>query len=462
MTEPGPAVPSEVSLRAHRLARTVLGPIERVLHVEAASGVLLLIMTAVALGWANSSWGASYEHLWHVPVTFGIGGWSVSQSLHFLINEGLMTLFFLVVGLEIRREMAGGELSDVRRASVPLAAALGGMLVPAVLFLALLPPDAVRRGWGVPMATDIAFAVGVLALLGPRVAPALRVLLLALAIVDDVGAIVVIAIFYSAELDVIGFIVAAAGLLLALALQRAGARRALLYVPAGAIVWWGLLRGGVHPTLSGVALGLMTPAHAWYGAPGLASTAQHVVEETGQQTKESDLMGLLAELGHARREAVAPTIRLQALLHPWVAFAIMPLFALANAGVKVDLAAFAAPASRAAIVGVAVGLLVGKPVGVVLGTFIAVKAGLSTLPRGVRWSGILLVGVVAGIGFTMAIFIAGLAFPDPELLASAKLGVLIASGVAAIVGLLYGWLTLPRAATDGARSASEAESSTEH
>ncbi len=457
-----PSTPAEVSDRANRIARVVLGPIERVLHVEAASGAILLLATVLALALANSGWAHVYEHVLHTRLEVAIGSWRAGQSVHFLVNEGLMTLFFFVVGLEIRREVHGGELADLRRAALPVAAALGGMLAPAGLYLALGPPLSVRSGWGVPMATDIAFAVGVLALLGKRVPPALRVLLLALAIIDDIGAIVVIAAFYSGAIDLAGLAIAAVAVVSVVALQRFGVRTALSYVPSGVLLWYGMLRAGVHPTLAGVVLGLMTPAAAWFGPAGLIAAARDAIDVVGrEEQKADDLLSPLADLGVARREAVSPTVRLQALLHPWVAFLIMPTFALANAGVRIDLEALRVPGAAAAAVGIVLGLVVGKPLGILLATVLVVRAGWCALPRGVTWSGVLVVGLVAGIGFTMAIFVAGLAFADPAILAAAKLGVLVASALAAVLGLVVGVLVLPRRATGGATTATEAETSTD-
>jgi NhaA family Na+:H+ antiporter len=256
---------------ARLAAERVLRPIERFVRVEASSGILLLFAAVVALVWANSPWGASYEHLWHTPITLGIGPWVSDQSLHFWINDGLMTVFFLVVGLEIRREIHEGELSELKRAALPIAAALGGMAVPAILYLLLNGDPRTKSGWGIPMATDIAFAVGVLALLGKRIPPALRVLLLALAIIDDIGAIIVIAVFYSAGIDWSGFLVAGTGIVLVGLLQALGIRRATLYVPAGAVLWFGILKAGVHPTIAGVVLGLLTPVRSWYGEAGFVA-----------------------------------------------------------------------------------------------------------------------------------------------------------------------------------------------
>ncbi|KYF75263.1 sodium:proton antiporter, partial [Sorangium cellulosum] len=432
---------------ARRLAQRVLGPLDRFLHVQAASGIVLLIASVFALAWANSPWGDTYEHLWHVPITLGVGSFVFTQSLHFWINEGLMTIFFFVVGLEIRREIHEGELADLKRAALPIAAAVGGMIAPALLYLSLNTSPVSRHGWGVPMATDIAFAVGVLALLGKRVPPALRVLLLALAIIDDIGAIIVIALFYSSGVAWTGLLIAAGGGLAVLVLQRFGVRRPLAYVVPGAVLWSGMLRAGVHPTIAGVVVGLLTPVHSWFGSHGFLAAARRVLDEVGELAQREghraeELLSPLRQIKTAQREALPPVVRLQASLHPWVAYGIMPLFAFANAGVRVDGSSLGHGASATILLGVMLGLVVGKPLGVFLASFAMVRLGVCALPRGVGWPGIAVVGCVAGIGFTMAIFIAGLAFNDAAQLAAAKLGVLLASAVAAVIGLLVGRLVL--------------------
>ena len=394
---------------AHRIAARILRPFERFIHIEASSGIVLLGAALIALAWANSPWEASYDALWHAPIAFGAGRFTSSQPLHFWINDGLMTVFFFVVGLEIRRELHDGELSDLKRGALPIAAAFGGMIAPALIYLAFnAGSEQLRNGWGVPMATDIAFAIGVLALLGRRVPPALRVLLLALAIIDDIGAILVIAIFYSAGVSYVGLLIGGGGVLGILLFQRLGVRRAIFYLLPGAVVWLGMLEAHVHPTIAGVLIGLLTPTRAWAG-----------------------------------KEESPPVARIQAGLHPWVAYGIMPLFALANAGVSLDgldpgKAGFATLST-----GVLLGLVVGKPLGIVLVSFAMVKLRLCALPRGASWLGVLVVGCVGGIGFTMAIFIAGLAFSDASHLATAKLAILFSSAIAAAVGLVVGRLALP-------------------
>jgi NhaA family Na+:H+ antiporter len=451
--------PPEAWPAARTAARLLLAPVERFLAIEASSGILLLIAAAVALTWANSPLRDSYQALWHTPLGLRVGGFAFERDLHFFINDGLMVVFFFVVGLEIRREIHGGELSELRRAALPLFAALGGMLVPALIYLGANAGTPAAAGWGVPMATDIAFAVGVLALLGKRVPPALRILLLALAVIDDLGAIVVIALFYSSGVQVVGLLVAAAGIAVLLLAQKLGVRRSLFYVGPGLVIWAGAYLAGVHPTLAGVVVGLLTPVRAWLSPEDFAGHAAAAAAAAGQPGARS-VASALAGLDEIRRETIAPVERLQHALHPWVAYVIMPLFALANAGVPLGQAQ-PSGAGRMIFLGAAVGLVLGKPIGVVALSFLAVRLRLAALPAGVGWRGVLVVGIVAGIGFTMAIFIAGLAFPPGPALETAKLGVLSASLVAGVLGLLGGRVLLPAApAPEGAATAAEAEAST--
>jgi NhaA family Na+:H+ antiporter len=361
--------------------------VERFLAVEAASGILLLAAAVIALAAANSPLHPWAERLWHTPVALG-------RDLHFLIDDGLMTVFFFVIGLEIRREAHAGELSSLRRAALPAVAALGGMLAPALVYLAFNLGGGAARGWAVPVATDIAFAVGVLALLGARVPSPLRVLLLALAVVDDLGAIVIIAAFYSSGIAPAGLAIAGGGVAVIVLLQRLRVASPLAYLLPGVVVWAGALVAGIHPTLAGVALGLLTP--------------------TG-----------------------GPAEGLEARLHGWVAYAIMPLFALANAGVPVGGATLDAGGLRL-FLGVTLGLALGKPLGVLGACWLTTRLRLTELPAAVRWRQMLVAGQVAGIGFTMALFIAGLAFPPGPLLETAKLAVLTGSFLSAVAGLLLG------------------------
>jgi NhaA family Na+:H+ antiporter len=365
-----------------------------------------------------------------------------------------MTIFFFVVGLEIRREIHSGELSDLRRAAFPLTAAIGGMLIPACLFEGLNLGQPSARGWGIPMATDIAFAVGVLALLGPRVPPPLRILLLALAVIDDVGAILVIAIFYSSGLAPIGFVVLGAGLVVLLAMQMLGVRSPWAYVSPAMVVWAGAYVAGIHPTLAGVVLGLLTPVRAWFGREALIEQtgASVAALREGDGRDERALLPHLDDLNEARREAISPVERIQHALHGWVAFGVMPLFALANAGVFLGNASFSGE-PLLVFLGVAGGLVLGKPLGILAFSWLAARAGLAALPRGVTWAQVAVVGAVAGIGFTMSIFIAELAFPTGTNLETSKVGILVGSGVAAVLAYGLGRLILP--ATTSSRGTPE-------
>jgi NhaA family Na+:H+ antiporter len=448
--------------RAWWLARRALAPVERVLAIEAASGLLLVAVAIIALLWANSPWAGAYGSLWHTPIGLKVGAFEFERDLHFWINDGLMTIFFFVVGLEIRREIHCGELSELRRAALPLAAAIGGMLIPACIFFALNRGRPTVVGWGIPMATDIAFAVGVLTVLGKRVPPALRILLLALAVIDDVGAILVIAVFYSQGIQPLGLLVVSAGVATIVLMQIVGVRSPWAYVPPALVLWAGAYMTGIHPTLAGVAVGLMTPVRAWFAPSGFIERANQSVEAIRhpEARKEAAPLGHLARLDEARREIVSPVERLQHALHGWVAFGVMPLFALANAGVPLGQASLEGD-SLWVFLGVCCGLLVGKPIGVVGFAWLATRLGLAALPRAVTWSQVTVVGVVAAVGFTMSIFIAQLAFPSGVNLETAKVGILAASAFAAVLAYVFGRLSLPsRAPAGGAATAAEAEAST--
>jgi len=385
------------SNRPPRPADVLVEPFFKFASLEASGGILLLGFAVVALIWANSPLGQSYVDLWHVQVTMG-GGWAViSKDLLHWVNDGLMAVFFLLVGLELKRELLMGELASPRKAALPLFAAVGGMLVPAGLYLVLNRGGVGEAGWGIPMATDIAFALAVLAALGSRAPLALKIFLTALAIVDDLGAILVIALFYSGELSGTALGVAAMATIFLFLLNKAGFRRFLPYGVIGFILWVAVLKSGVHATVAGVALAFTIPAN----------------------TEEGEHHSPLEGLEHA--------------LHPWVAYLILPIFALANAGV-----AFGGGGDGGGAItnGILLGLVAGKPVGVLLFSFLAIRVGMAELPAGVTWFHILGVGFLAGIGFTMSLFIAGLAFPTAELLNASKIGILGASGTAAVVGTL--------------------------
>jgi NhaA family Na+:H+ antiporter len=449
---------------ARAAAKRLLSPVEAFLSIEASSGILLLAAAVVALVWANSPWRSTYDALLHTPIGLRVGGLAFERDVHFWINDGLMVVFFFVVGLEIKRELHSGELSEVRRAALPAIAALGGMVVPACIYLVFNAGTPAAAGWGVPMATDIAFAVGILALLGKRVAPALRILLLALAVIDDVGAIIVIAVFYSSGISVGGLFLAGSGILLILIMQKLGVRSPWAYVPAALVTWAGAYVTGIHPTIAGVVVGLLTPVRAWFGPEHFVEHASATVEavRTDSLAREGNrLLSRLSDLNVARKEAVSPVERLQHALHRWVAFGIMPMFALANAGVTLGAAGLDG-GGHLVLLGVLLGLVVGKPIGVMVFAWAAVRTRVAALPAGVTWAGVLVVGLVAGIGFTMALFIASLAFPAGGLIEVAKLGILGASALAAVIGLVAGRFLLHAAPLgQAAKSLTEAESSTE-
>ena len=380
-------------MRTPHATRPDLWPL-RFISVEAMSGLVLLAAAAIALACANSRLSHAYEALWQWRPGFGMP-LLPAYDLRFWVNDGLMTVFFLLVGLEIRREIHDGSLSNPRIATLPIVAAAGGVLVPALLYVLVGSTPLVRRGWAIPTATDIAFAAGVLSLI-PRVPAALRLLLLTLAIADDVAAILIIAFFYSAGIAAGGFLLIMAGVALVLLLQVLSVQSALAYVVPGAVMWTGLLRAGVHPTLAGVVLGLLTPVTAAFG------------------------------LRDRSRVRESPVVRVEAMLHPYVAFGIMPLFAFANAGVSLeglDLGA-GAPLAVAA--------------GIVLAALAAVRLRIAELPEGVGWRQLVLLGSLGGIGFTMSVFIADLAFGEPALLTAAKFGVLVGSALAATLALILG------------------------
>jgi NhaA family Na+:H+ antiporter len=408
-----------------------LGPLRRFIAVESASGLLLLLATAIALTIANSPWSGSFAAFWETHLHLGVGPWQIDESLLHWINDGLMTIFFFVVGLEIKRELIDGELNEVRKAVLPMMAAIGGMIVPAGTYLALISGEAEgTSGWGIPMATDIAFVVGFLAVLGRRVPIGLKVLLLALAIVDDIGAILVIALFYSQGVSSPALLTAAAGLALTIALHRVGVRSFGVFALAGIAIWLAMFHSGIHPTVAGVILGLLTPAKPILPRTTLLDELANSVTNAEDDTPASDHSLAVKRLTGIATETISPLQRLEDALHPWVAFVIMPLFALANAGVQIQADAIAHPVAWS----VAMGLVLGKPVGIVLLSWLAVKGGIATLPAGVTWKSLTGAACLAGIGFTMSLFIANLAL-EGDALSAGKIGTLLGSLVSAILGM---------------------------
>ncbi len=422
------------------LARTVAQPITRFLHVEAASGVLLLVAAVIALVWANSPWSASYEQLWSTDVVLTVGRHTIEADLRHWINDGLMAVFFFVLGLEIKQELVDGQLSSARAAAVPALGALGGMLLPAAIYLALNAGGPGADGWGIPTATDVAFSLGVLALLGSRVPAELKVLLLALAIADDVGAIVVIAAFYSDHLSPAWLAVAAAGLLLVVAMRQRRVWYPPLYVVLGLAVWFATRESGIHATIAGVALGLLTPARSFMPRADADRIAGQLSADDNVDAAE------VREISFRIRESVPVAERLETLLHPWTSYVIVPIFALANAGVVVSGDSLSDAATSRITLGVVAGLVVGKLVGVGAAIALAVRTGLGRLPPEVTGRHVAGMAALAGIGFTVSLFVTGLAFPGPDLADEAKLGVIAASIVAASLGAAILLMGRPRPA----------------
>lgn len=445
-------VPPEAWPSFLRIARFVAKPLERCFRIEAASGVLLFVAAGVAVVWTNSPWAESYVRLWHTPLGVKIGEWSFERTLQWLVNDVLMVIFFFVIGMEIRRELYRGELSEWRRAALPVAAALGGMIAPAALYVAIAGASVTRSGWGIPMATDIAFALGVLTLLRSRVPASLRILVLALAVIDDVGAIAIIALFYSSGISLFGILIAALGIIGIFAMQRFGVRIKVAYFVPSLICWAGIYSAGIHPTVAGVVIGLMTPVRPWLGPQRFVMQAReeldHLANVPPDALSSHELAEVLRHVNVARREALSPAQSLIESLHRWVAFGILPAFALANAGVRLKAASLDAMSWRV-VFGVGIGLVVGKPLGILLATWLSVRLRLAVVPYGLTLRHLIVLSVTAGIGFTMALFIAQLAFVDARLLAAATFGILGASGFATLVALALGRLLLARSNTVG-------------
>ena len=408
-----------------RIPRTFIQPAQRFAALETAGGIVMLVGAVIALLWANSPWSDSYRELLETTIQFRIGDLvDLDLTLHEWINDGLMTLFFLVVGLEIKRQLVHGELRDRRAAALPALAALGGMLVPALIYILINLGGAVE-GFGIPVATDIAFAVGVVTLVGSRVPLGVRIFILTLAVVDDIGGIVVIAVFYAESVSPVWLVAAAlcvGGALLARSMEI---RSLIPYILLGMVCWYSMHQAGVEAAIIGVIFGLLTPAEPFHDPSRFGERVEGFIEHF-----ELDEHPVPAQISSYVREAASPLDRIEYRLGPWVAFLIVPIFAIANAGVSVstdglDMNVFA---------GVAVGLVLGKLVGVVAFTWLAVRLGVGRLPQRTGWGHMVAIGATAGIGFTVALFVAGLSFDDPDLLRSAKLGILAASVTAGLLG----------------------------
>ena len=416
-------------------------PFQRFAQAESSGGIVLLVATIIALIWANTPWWESYHQLWTTPLQLNIGALQLDMTLHHFINDGLMVIFFFMVGLEIKREIMVGELASPRAAALPIAAAIGGMLVPASLYALVNAGGVGAAGWGVPMGTDIAFALGVLALMGPRIPVGLKVFLAALAIVDDLGAVLVIALFYTAEVNLAALGVGAIVVLALIGMNIVGVRSLLMYTLLGFVLWGAFLASGVHATIAGVLLAMTIPARTRLNTHQFVEVGQGYLddfkESAGQGTNvmtNHDQQVAIHGLEKSCEAAQTPLLRMEHGISLWVAFMIIPIFALSNAGVHLNVD-FASAISHPVTLGIILGLVIGKPLGITLLAWAAVRMGLASLPHGVTWGQIHGVSWLGGIGFTMSLFVANLAFGEGSaLLDAAKIGVLAASAIAAVVG----------------------------
>ncbi len=430
-----------------RVFRRVLSPFEQFIHQQSTSGLLLMAAAMIALFLANSRWAEDYLHFIHTPALIGIGDWGIRMSLHHWVNDALMAIFFFVVGLELKRELLVGELSDIKQAALPIVAAIGGMVVPAFIFEVFNYGSDAAHGWGVPMATDIAFAVGALALLGKRVPKALITFLVALAIADDLGAVLVIALFYTQNLALNWLLVAVALTAILMTLNYAGIRNAIPYFIIAVILWYAMLQSGVHATLAGVIGAFTVPARSKYDPKLFADMVnQHIDKFIANRKQQDSLMtnnqlySIVQNLEESVRGVQTPLQQLELTWHLPVAFLVIPIFAIFNAGIPIQMGTLSDTFTNPVMLGVMLGLLIGKFVGISGACWLAIKLGLAKMPSQTRFSQIAAVSVLGGIGFTMSIFIAELGFPGhPEHLLMAKTGVLAGSICAGLIGFIWLW-----------------------
>lgn len=427
-----------------RMARFVGRPVKRFLDIEAAGGLLLLLVTAVALIWANSPWSQSYTDFWHTELKIVIGDWQLHAKkgidLEVLVNDALMVIFFFVVGLEIKRELVDGQLRDPKAAALPAFGAIGGMVVPALLYFVFNTGGDAANGWGIPMATDIAFAVGVVSLLGSRINRTLKIFLLTLAIVDDIGAILVIAIFYSDGIKWNWMLAAGITIVVILVLKQLQVWYIPLYIGLGVFLWLAMFESGVHATIAGVILGLITPAKPLQDNKDAMRWAEWL-REKDDNIYPTDIRYASFHM----RETVSVAERLQTSLHPISSFVIIPIFALANAGVNLGGGKLGNAFSSNVTWGVIMGLVVGKTVGVFIFTWLGSKTALAELPREMTMPHLAGLAAVSGIGFTVSLFVTSLAFDDQGIIDDAKIGILIASAVAGLLGMALLWFASNRA-----------------
>ena len=439
------------------IKKIIIRPIERFLKLEASSGILLILAAAIAIVMANTGLHHLYHDILHFPVNLQVGALDLNGTLHHWVNDALMVIFFFVVGLEIKRELVLGELSTPKKAALPLFAALGGMVVPAGIYALLNMSGAegtALNGWGIPMATDIAFAVGIITLLGKRVPFSLKIFLLALAIVDDLGAVFVIAAFYTSEINASALGVAAFGCVAMILFHYIGVRSVIAYVLLGVAIWLGFFKSGVHATIAGVVIGFLTPFQAMIRGDELGEKISKLSKNALEKINFNDSKATKVDLEYKDRktilslrkiayEGLSPMDRLIDQLHPWVSFFIMPVFAFFNAGVEISSEALSSFFTSPVSMGVVLGLIVGKPIGILLFSWLSTVLKMASLPTGVNWKQVLGLGFLGGIGFTMSLFVTGLAITDPFMADLAKMGILAASLVASVVGAVILILSSP-------------------
>ena len=418
----------------------LIKPVSKFIHQEHTSGIVLLLSVLAAIVWVNSPWQESYHHFWNITFSVGVGSAVLNHPLHVWINDGLMAIFFFVIGLELKREFMEGELSSIKKAALPMMAALGGMLVPALIYFLINKGTDASHGWGIPMATDIAFALALLSVAGKHIPSYVKVFLSALAVADDLGAVLVIAFFYSTGISFLPLIIGLGFLAVLIVANLMGVRSSTFYLIIGFGVWVGFLLSGVHATIAGVLVAFAIPARTKVNEQEYVNCINHYIEDFKQEIPNRGALTtpeqhqIIEQIKNISQDAETPLQKIEYALHPYVAFVIMPLFALANAGIIIGSDIFTAIINPVSI-GVAAGLLIGKFIGVLSFTFIMVKVGLAQLPEKATWAHIIGVAVLAGIGFTMSLFISALAFHDAQMIDQAKYGILLASILAGSLGL---------------------------
>jgi len=427
------------------VADQILRPAQQFFDKEASSSILLISATAIALIWVNSSIGETYHIFWHTQISFTFGHFHISKTLLHWVNDGLMSLFFFTVGLEIKREILVGELATPKKALLPVIAALGGMIVPALIYAALNVGLPTIHGWGIPVATDIAFALGAVAVFGRKLPVGLRIFLAAFAIADDLGAVVIIAIFYTKEIVWSNLIISLFFIFGLAAANFFWIRQTLIYAILGLAVWFFVLGSGVHPTIAGVIVSFFVPARGRYDTDNFLQNIKKITEKFECEEQSCGYSILLNQehmyavqaLELACHDVETPLQRLMHALHPWVAFLILPLFAMGNTGLIFRGIVFSEAVSNPVILGIIFGLVVGKPIGILLFSYLSVKTGIASLPQEVRWSHIFGGAMLGGIGFTMSLFLSELSFSDPHIIDFARIAILAGSILSALFGMSY-------------------------